>query len=92
MTVVVVHDPITVDGVDYGRGDRLFGDAADAVLANPIWARAVVRAPEDMHDIPDDAVTAAPAPQIAAPPPAPSVPAAAAATVPVTLTDTTKTS
>lgn len=84
MTVVIVHDNITVNGIDCQRGDKLFGENAEAALANPIWARSVTRAPDGVHDEPTDAPIQVPAPS-AAPVAAPT----AAATVAMTLTDTT---
>jgi hypothetical protein len=85
-TVIVVHNPIRVNDVDYSTGDRIAGDLADEVLANPVWARFVTRAPEGVHadlEADDDAI------QIPAKPAAPVAPAAAAATASTTLTDTT---
>lgn len=88
MTVVIVHDNITVNGIDCQRGDKLFGDNADAALANPIWARSVTRAPDGVHDEPADDSQPI---QIAARPVAPAAGSTAASTVATTLTDTNKT-
>jgi hypothetical protein len=78
MSTVVVHAPINVNGVEFGRGDVIRGSLADDVLANQVWASSVTPVPDEAIPAADEP---APAPSVA-PAPAPAVrPAPVAAPV-----------